>query len=143
MSFHLSAFDLVNIHLFHDASNLVAWEKSPSVYSGTRQKALGFVLDRYDRQNTGLPFTSDINCPNLYVCSMVQPLLPALVGQTRHKSPPAGVAPAHGLIWWEWSDEKRMWAFEEASARYSVIDPEVLKGFLLPPLPVVLPVDLL
>ncbi len=44
----LSAFDLVNIHLFHDASNLVAWEKSPSVYSGTRQKALGFVLDRSD-----------------------------------------------------------------------------------------------
>lgn len=45
--FHPSAFDLVNIHLFHDASNLVAWEKSPSVYSGTRQKALGYVLDRY------------------------------------------------------------------------------------------------
>lgn len=41
-----SAFDLVNIHLFHDASNLVAWENSPSVYSGTRQKALGYVLDR-------------------------------------------------------------------------------------------------
>ncbi|CAL8391268.1 unnamed protein product [Arctogadus glacialis] len=39
------AFDLVNIHLFHDASNLVALEKSPSVYSGTRQKALGYVLD--------------------------------------------------------------------------------------------------
>uniref|UniRef100_A0A3B4C626 inositol-polyphosphate 5-phosphatase n=1 Tax=Pygocentrus nattereri TaxID=42514 RepID=A0A3B4C626_PYGNA len=39
------AFDLVNIHLFHDASNLVAWENSPSVYSGTRQKALGYVLD--------------------------------------------------------------------------------------------------
>lgn len=45
--FHPSTFDLVNIHLFHDASNLVAWEKSPSVYSGTRQKALGYVLDRY------------------------------------------------------------------------------------------------
>lgn len=44
---HPSAFDLVNIHLFHDASNLVAWERSPSVYSGTRQKALGYVLDRY------------------------------------------------------------------------------------------------
>uniref|UniRef100_A0A8C1QUF3 inositol-polyphosphate 5-phosphatase n=1 Tax=Cyprinus carpio TaxID=7962 RepID=A0A8C1QUF3_CYPCA len=44
------AFDLVNIHLFHDASNLVAWEKSPSVYSGTRQKALGFVLDRITDQ---------------------------------------------------------------------------------------------
>lgn len=43
----LRTFDLVNIHLFHDASNLVAWEKSPSIYSGTRQKALGYVLDRY------------------------------------------------------------------------------------------------
>ncbi|XP_059954376.1 inositol polyphosphate-5-phosphatase A isoform X4 [Mesoplodon densirostris] len=39
------AFDLVNIHLFHDASNLVAWETSPSVYSGIRHKALGYVLD--------------------------------------------------------------------------------------------------
>uniref|UniRef100_A0A8C9XWI3 inositol-polyphosphate 5-phosphatase n=1 Tax=Sander lucioperca TaxID=283035 RepID=A0A8C9XWI3_SANLU len=46
------AFDLVNIHLFHDASNLVAWEKSPSVYSGTRQKALGYVLDRYCTRRT-------------------------------------------------------------------------------------------
>nr|XP_020478332.1 type I inositol 1,4,5-trisphosphate 5-phosphatase isoform X2 [Monopterus albus] len=44
------AFDLVNIHLFHDVSNLVAWEKSPSVYSGTRQKALGYVLDRITDQ---------------------------------------------------------------------------------------------
>lgn len=42
-----SAFDLVNIHLFHDASNLVAWETSPSVYSGIRHKALGYVLDRW------------------------------------------------------------------------------------------------
>nr|XP_009929953.1 PREDICTED: type I inositol 1,4,5-trisphosphate 5-phosphatase [Opisthocomus hoazin] len=40
------AFDLVNIHLFHDASNLIAWETSPSVYSGIRHKALGYVLDR-------------------------------------------------------------------------------------------------
>uniref|UniRef100_A0A8D3DEH0 inositol-polyphosphate 5-phosphatase n=1 Tax=Scophthalmus maximus TaxID=52904 RepID=A0A8D3DEH0_SCOMX len=45
-------FDLVNIHLFHDASNLVAWEKSPSVYSGTRQKALGYVLERYCTHQT-------------------------------------------------------------------------------------------
>uniref|UniRef100_A0A8C5SKJ8 inositol-polyphosphate 5-phosphatase n=1 Tax=Laticauda laticaudata TaxID=8630 RepID=A0A8C5SKJ8_LATLA len=45
-SFCHSAFDLVNIHLFHDASNLVAWETSPSVYSGIRHKALGYVLDR-------------------------------------------------------------------------------------------------
>uniref|UniRef100_A0A672PTB9 inositol-polyphosphate 5-phosphatase n=1 Tax=Sinocyclocheilus grahami TaxID=75366 RepID=A0A672PTB9_SINGR len=51
------AFDLVNIHLFHDASNLVAWEKSPSVYSGTRQKALGFVMDRItDQRFERLPY---------------------------------------------------------------------------------------
>ncbi|KAK3554149.1 hypothetical protein QTP70_019076, partial [Hemibagrus guttatus] len=51
------AFDLVNIHLFHDASNLVAWENSPSVYSGTRQKALGYVLDRItDQRYEKLPY---------------------------------------------------------------------------------------
>ncbi|XP_037637699.1 inositol polyphosphate-5-phosphatase A isoform X3 [Sebastes umbrosus] len=51
------SFDLVNIHLFHDASNLVAWEKSPSVYSGTRQKALGYVLDRItDQRHEKLPY---------------------------------------------------------------------------------------
>ncbi|XP_068183989.1 inositol polyphosphate-5-phosphatase A isoform X2 [Antennarius striatus] len=51
------AFDLVNIHLFHDASNLVAWEKSPSVYSGTRQKALGYVLDRItDQRHEKIPY---------------------------------------------------------------------------------------
>ncbi|KAF3708569.1 Type I inositol 1,4,5-trisphosphate 5-phosphatase [Channa argus] len=51
------AFDLVNIHLFHDASNLVAWEKSPSVYSGTRQKALGYVLDRItDKRYEKVPY---------------------------------------------------------------------------------------
>ncbi|XP_051508340.1 inositol polyphosphate-5-phosphatase A-like [Myxocyprinus asiaticus] len=51
------AFDLVNIHLFHDASNLVAWEKSPSVYSGTRQKALGYILDRItDQRYERLPY---------------------------------------------------------------------------------------
>ncbi|XP_062850890.1 inositol polyphosphate-5-phosphatase A-like [Trichomycterus rosablanca] len=44
------AFDLVNIHLFHDASNLVAWENSPSVYSGSRQKALRYALDRISDQ---------------------------------------------------------------------------------------------
>lgn len=51
-----SAFDLVNIHLFHDASNLIAWETSPSVYSGIRHKALGYVLDRYV-----LAFTASLN----------------------------------------------------------------------------------
>ncbi|XP_018080642.1 inositol polyphosphate-5-phosphatase A isoform X2 [Xenopus laevis] len=41
------AFDLVNIHLFHDASNVIAWESSPSIYSGIRQKALSYVLNRF------------------------------------------------------------------------------------------------
>ncbi|XP_077469595.1 inositol polyphosphate-5-phosphatase A isoform X2 [Stigmatopora argus] len=50
-------FDLVNIHLFHDASNLVAWEKSPSVYSRTRQKALSYVLDRItDQRFENVPY---------------------------------------------------------------------------------------
>uniref|UniRef100_A0A8C6UPH1 inositol-polyphosphate 5-phosphatase n=1 Tax=Neogobius melanostomus TaxID=47308 RepID=A0A8C6UPH1_9GOBI len=53
----VDSFDLVNIHLFHDASNIVACEKSPSVYSGTRQKALGYVLDRItDQRHERLPF---------------------------------------------------------------------------------------
>uniref|UniRef100_A0A672HRV5 inositol-polyphosphate 5-phosphatase n=1 Tax=Salarias fasciatus TaxID=181472 RepID=A0A672HRV5_SALFA len=51
------AFDLVNIHLFHDASNLVAWEKSPSIYSRSRQRALQFVLDRItDDRYERLPY---------------------------------------------------------------------------------------
>lgn len=36
--------DLVNIHLFHDASNLVAMEATPSPYAQNRQKALEFTL---------------------------------------------------------------------------------------------------
>ncbi|XP_069070179.1 inositol polyphosphate-5-phosphatase A-like isoform X1 [Pleurodeles waltl] len=39
-------FDLVNIHLFHDASNLVACDASPSVYTGNRKKALEHVIQR-------------------------------------------------------------------------------------------------
>uniref|UniRef100_A0A3Q2CMC2 inositol-polyphosphate 5-phosphatase n=1 Tax=Cyprinodon variegatus TaxID=28743 RepID=A0A3Q2CMC2_CYPVA len=51
------AFDLVNIHLFHDANNVVAWEESPSSYSGMRQKALRFVLDRItDQRYDKLPY---------------------------------------------------------------------------------------
>ncbi|XP_012942616.1 inositol polyphosphate-5-phosphatase A isoform X2 [Aplysia californica] len=41
-------FDLVNIHLFHDASNIVAMESSPSVYSGNRQRALLHTLQRFE-----------------------------------------------------------------------------------------------
>ena len=38
--------DLVNVHLFHDASNLVACTASPSVYSHNRRTALRYVIDR-------------------------------------------------------------------------------------------------
>lgn len=41
-----SDFDLVNVHLFHDAHNVVAWKESPSYYAGIRQKAMDFVLQR-------------------------------------------------------------------------------------------------
>ena len=38
--------DLVNVHLFHDASNLIACNASPSVYSDNRRTALRYVIDR-------------------------------------------------------------------------------------------------
>lgn len=40
-------FDLVNIHLFHDASNFIAMEEFPSVYSKNRKRALEHTLDRF------------------------------------------------------------------------------------------------
>ncbi|XP_046614522.1 uncharacterized protein LOC124302407 isoform X1 [Neodiprion virginianus] len=42
-----TVFDLINIHLFHDASNFVAMETFPSVYSKTRRRALEHTLDRF------------------------------------------------------------------------------------------------
>ncbi|GFN75433.1 type i inositol-1,4,5-trisphosphate 5-phosphatase [Plakobranchus ocellatus] len=41
-------FDLINIHLFHDASNIVAMESSPSLYAGNRQRALLHTLQRFE-----------------------------------------------------------------------------------------------
>ncbi|PVD30091.1 hypothetical protein C0Q70_09352 [Pomacea canaliculata] len=41
-------FDLVNIHLFHDASNIVAMESSPSLYCGNRRRALLHTLQRFE-----------------------------------------------------------------------------------------------
>lgn len=41
-------FDLINIHLFHDASNFTAMEAYPSSYTRTRQDALRYTLDRFD-----------------------------------------------------------------------------------------------
>ncbi|KAM4729703.1 inositol polyphosphate-5-phosphatase A [Anableps anableps] len=50
-------FDLVNVHLFHDAHNVVAWKESPSYYAGIRQKAMDFVLQRItDERYKTLPF---------------------------------------------------------------------------------------
>ncbi|KAL9898989.1 inositol polyphosphate-5-phosphatase A isoform 1-T1 [Glossina fuscipes fuscipes] len=53
-----TGFDLVNIHLFHDASNLAACEESPSVYCKTRRRALVHTLERFhlDEKNGLAPF---------------------------------------------------------------------------------------
>jgi len=40
------SLDLVNIHLFHDASNLIAMETTPSPYAKNRRKALEFALKK-------------------------------------------------------------------------------------------------
>ncbi|XP_021369081.1 type I inositol 1,4,5-trisphosphate 5-phosphatase-like isoform X2 [Mizuhopecten yessoensis] len=42
-------FDLVNIHLFHDASNIIAMQTSPSVYSNNRKAALLHTLQRFEK----------------------------------------------------------------------------------------------
>lgn len=41
-------FDLINIHLFHDASNIVAMQKTPSVYCENRYRALAHTLKRFE-----------------------------------------------------------------------------------------------
>ncbi|XP_043938932.1 inositol polyphosphate-5-phosphatase A-like isoform X2 [Protopterus annectens] len=50
-------FNLVNVHLFHDASNLVAYDSSPSFYCGNRAEALRYVINRVkDNNHLSLPF---------------------------------------------------------------------------------------
>ncbi|KAK3921283.1 Inositol polyphosphate-5-phosphatase A [Frankliniella fusca] len=52
-----TVFDLVNIHLFHDASNFVAMESFPSVYCKNRQRALDHTLKRFHTDQYGnVPF---------------------------------------------------------------------------------------
>ncbi|RXN20177.1 type I inositol 1,4,5-trisphosphate 5-phosphatase-like protein [Labeo rohita] len=54
---HNQGLDLVNVHLFHDASNLIACNSSPSVYSANRKKALRYVINRIsDSSYSPLPF---------------------------------------------------------------------------------------
>ncbi|ELU03856.1 hypothetical protein CAPTEDRAFT_131585 [Capitella teleta] len=50
-------FDLINIHLFHDASNIIAMETSPSVYSENRRRTLIHTLKRFETDDyTKHPF---------------------------------------------------------------------------------------
>ncbi|KAE9523577.1 hypothetical protein AGLY_016129 [Aphis glycines] len=52
-----SVFDLINIHLFHDASNFTAMQSHSSIYSIMRQKALEYTLDRFRNYEYGFaPF---------------------------------------------------------------------------------------
>ncbi|XP_030272515.1 inositol polyphosphate-5-phosphatase A [Sparus aurata] len=54
---HNQALDLVNVHLFHDASNLIACNSSPSIYSANRKNALRYVINRIsDGRFPPLPF---------------------------------------------------------------------------------------
>ena len=51
--------DLINVHLFHDASNLVSVESAPSVYCVLRRRALTWILDRIqgeDAEHERAPF---------------------------------------------------------------------------------------
>ncbi|KAK4875419.1 hypothetical protein RN001_011841 [Aquatica leii] len=48
-----TVFDMVNIHLFHDASNFVAMEAFPSVYSKNRRRALEHTLERFHNDSYG------------------------------------------------------------------------------------------
>uniref|UniRef100_A0A6G1SC38 inositol-polyphosphate 5-phosphatase n=1 Tax=Aceria tosichella TaxID=561515 RepID=A0A6G1SC38_9ACAR len=51
--------DLVNIHLFHDASNLVAMRATPSPYAQNRQKALEYALEKISK-----PLAIEVNSNN-------------------------------------------------------------------------------
>uniref|UniRef100_A0A182VVD5 inositol-polyphosphate 5-phosphatase n=1 Tax=Anopheles minimus TaxID=112268 RepID=A0A182VVD5_9DIPT len=50
-----TVFDLVNIHLFHDASNLEACEEYPSVYCKSRRRALVHTLERFHKDTVNRP----------------------------------------------------------------------------------------
>ncbi|XP_064793380.1 inositol polyphosphate-5-phosphatase A-like isoform X3 [Oncorhynchus masou masou] len=81
---HNQGLDLVNVHLFHDASNLIACNASPSIYSDNRQKALRYVINRIsDSSYTPLPFFlfGDFNF-RLDTLSLVQNLSTSAVVQT-------------------------------------------------------------
>ncbi|XP_061673524.1 inositol polyphosphate-5-phosphatase A isoform X2 [Syngnathoides biaculeatus] len=84
---HDRGLDLVNVHLFHDASNLVACKSSPSVYSANRKNALRHVINRIsDQGHTPMPFFlfGDFNF-RLDTLSLVQHLSTSAEVQTVKK----------------------------------------------------------
>ncbi|XP_037114351.1 inositol polyphosphate-5-phosphatase A [Syngnathus acus] len=84
---HDRGLDLVNIHLFHDASNLIACNSSPSIYSANRKNALKHVINRIsDNCHTPMPFFlfGDFNF-RLDTLSLVQHLSTSAEVQTVKK----------------------------------------------------------
>jgi len=72
--------ELVNIHLFHDESNLKATEESPSSYSVFRKNALDFVVNKLsdgeDKCESGIFFIfGDLNF-RLNLKELIQNILP-------------------------------------------------------------------
>ena len=61
--FFSSVFDMVNVHLFHDASNLLAAAQSPSVYSEFRKNALQYTLKKYE--HVSMPIIDAFLCSSL------------------------------------------------------------------------------
>eukprot|EP00042_Codosiga_hollandica_P056927 m.832544 g.832544 ORF g.832544 m.832544 type:complete len:417 (+) comp59464_c0_seq6:388-1638(+) len=57
---HGRDIDLVDTHLFHDASNVVAAETVPSVYASDRHQALLTVLKTLDESSKGRPIPAFI-----------------------------------------------------------------------------------
>ena len=47
-----AVLDFVNIHLFHDVSNLKSVESVPSIYVNYRKRALSYTLDRISKASS-------------------------------------------------------------------------------------------
>ncbi|VDK45280.1 unnamed protein product [Anisakis simplex] len=48
-NFHFRPIDFLNVHLFHDESNIALIHENPSLYSDNRKRALNYVLDEAAR----------------------------------------------------------------------------------------------
>uniref|UniRef100_A0A0N5ALK2 inositol-polyphosphate 5-phosphatase n=1 Tax=Syphacia muris TaxID=451379 RepID=A0A0N5ALK2_9BILA len=63
--FNKTPFDFVNVHLFHDDSNIALVHENPSLYSENRKRALDFVIEELRRteenQNNTLFLFGDLN----------------------------------------------------------------------------------